>query len=198
MRHAGLSGNGEPQTQRRYPRRGPLWGEGNGLWTEAGHQGEPPPSPDGGAGGLRGPSSLHHPGEKNLFSTGLWASVGRDYELEKPFVPSVPSILGLSREQCVCVIVCMHARPRVHTCPLCAPRAPVNRDYCVFRFPIPQPQQAPAKLPPPHHPLRGLPDHSPKNLPALQLSGKATVKTCSPFSPQKQIQDNRRQNNGYT
>lgn len=37
-----------------------------------------------------------------------WGSVGRDY-CEKSVAPSVPSILGLSRGQdmCVCVRVCM-------------------------------------------------------------------------------------------
>lgn len=77
--------------------------------------------------------------------------------------------------------MCAHARARVHTCPLYTPRAPVNRDYCVFRFPHPPTSTCSLRAPPFHSPHHGLPDYSPKNLLDPQLSGKASPQTCSPF-----------------
>ena len=66
----------------------------------------------------------------------------------------MPSIPGLSGEPgvcvCVCVCVCVHvhahSRSHVHTCPLWAPRAPVNRDSGVFHFLIFQPLHANTEL----------------------------------------------------
>lgn len=81
--------------------------------------------------------------------------------------------------RCVCARTCVCVHVCVLTCPLCDPRAPVNRLF-VFRLPSPSLDKLPRSSSPPHHEL---PHHSPKKLLAPQFSGESKCPSLLPLPP---------------
>lgn len=141
-----------------------------GVWTKARHWGElSQPAPVSELRRLsEAPSLLHHPGENNLVSNGLWA-------LWAEMIDCCPfCALGAGPEQDVCACVCESIW--THKPSVCSQG---TSQWTLLCLPFSPTSMRSHVAPPLHSSHHGVPDCSPKNLPAPQLYVKASPQTST-------------------